>query len=114
MPEITVEFFVSPDGKSPIQRFIDRCPNRQQVKILRQLQYLQEFGPTTAIPNTRKLKGAPLWELRILGRDNIRIIYAPIGNGKFVILHIFLKKKRRTPRKEIETALGRYKQLLDK
>lgn len=113
MSRTKVEFFVSPDGKSPVREFIDRCPDRQQVKILRLLQHLQEFGLTTAIPNTKKLKGTPLWELRILGKDNIRIIYAPLGKDRVVVLHIFLKKTRKTPRKEVSIATKRYQQLLD-
>lgn len=114
MPKTIVEFFASFDKKSPIKEFIDQCPTQQQVKILRILQYLQEFGPTSAIPNSKKLKGTPLWELRILGKDNIRIIYAPLGKNKVVVLHIFLKKKRKTPRKEIELAFRRYKNILDR
>jgi phage-related protein len=114
MPEAIVEFFTNPHGKSPVQEFIDRCSARQQVKILRFLKYLQEFGLTTAIPNSRKLKGTPLWELRILGRDNIRIIYATVGKGRVVVLHLFSKKTLKTPRKEVKIALDRYKQLLDK
>lgn len=114
MPRTTVEFFVNSSGESPIREFIDRCPDRQQAKILRLLQHLQEFGLTVAVPNTKKLKGTPLWELRILGRDNIRIIYAPLGKSRVVILHIFLKRTRKTPRKEISTAMKRYQQLLDR
>jgi phage-related protein len=114
MPKTVVEFFVNPNGKSPVREFIDSCPDRQQVKILRFLQHLQEFGLATVIPNTKKLKGTPLWELRILGKDNIRIIYAPLAKNAVVVLHVFVKKTRRTPRKEISTAMKRYQQLLDK
>lgn len=114
MPKTTVEFFTSPSGKSPIGEFIDDRPSHQQVKILRLLQHLQEFGPTAAIPHAKKLKGTPLWELRILGRDSLRIIYAPLGKNTVVVLHIFLKKTRQTPRREISIAMKRYQQLLDK
>jgi len=103
-----VEFFTPEDGKSPIKEFIDRCEIKQQVKILRFLKYLEEFGLTTAIPNCRKLAGTPLWEIRILGRDNIRIFYTPIGENRIVVLHIFSKKKQKTPRKEVNVALKRY------
>ena len=102
-----VEFFVAKNGKSPIKKFIDCCEIKQQVKILRFLKYLEEFGFTTAIPNSRKMTGTPLWEIRILGRDNIRIFYAPVGKDKIVVLHIFSKKKQKTPRKEISTTLKR-------
>ncbi len=108
MPKTVVEFYATEDGKSPVRKFIDRSTSRQQVKVLRLLQYLEEFGLTPAVPNTKKLRGTPFWELRVLGKDNIRILCAPLGRGKIAVLHIFLKKKRRTPRKEIDTALRRY------
>lgn len=114
MLRTTVEFFVNSSGESSVRKFIDRCSDRQQVKILRLLQHLQEFGLTAAIPNTKKLKGTPLWELRILGKDNIRIIYAPLGKSKVIVLHILLKKTRKTPQKEISIAMKRYHQLLDR
>lgn len=97
---------------SPVEDFLDNCASRQQVKILRALQYLKEFGLTATVPNTRKLKGTPLWELRILGRDNIRLLFAPTGKNQITILHIFLKKKQKTPPKEIETATQRYRKLI--
>lgn len=110
---MSVEFYTTEDGASPVRKFIDRRTSRQQVKILRLLQYLEEFGLTPAIPNIKKLRGTPLWELRALGRDNVRILCASLGKGRIAVLHIFLKKKRRTPRKEIDTALRRYRSLLD-
>lgn len=110
----TVEFFVRGSGNYPVKDFLNACQNKQQVKILRLLKHLEEFGQTSAIPNTKKLKGTSLWELRILGKDNIRIFYAPLGKNRVVILHAFFKKKQKTSSKEIKIALNRYQLLLDK
>lgn len=107
MVKVTVEFFTARDGKSPISEFLKRGGARYETKILRQLLYVQEFGLTPAVPNVKKLRGTPLWELRVLGKDNLRLLCAAIGK-KVVALHIFIKKKQKTPLKEIEIALRRY------
>lgn len=56
-----------------------------------------------------KIEGTSLWEIRILGKDNIRTIYAIPGEKIVLILHGFIKKKQKTPLKHIEIALKRYK-----
>jgi phage-related protein len=84
------------------------------VKILRQLQYLQEFGLTQNIPNCKKLAGTPLWELRILGRDNIRILFASVDKEVTMVLHAFSKKSQKTPAKELGLGVKRYQDVVDK
>jgi len=111
MTRITLEFFTSPTGISPISKFLEKLTLKQETKILRQLQCLQEFGLTPAIPNCKKLTGIPLWELRILGRDNIRIFCVPLNRKRVLIIHIFFKKSRLTPTKEIKLALSRHSSL---
>lgn len=57
------------------------------------------------------MAGSDFWELRILGKDNVRIFC--LGKENYIhIIHIFAKKKQKTPRKEIEIALHR-KLILD-
>ena len=105
-----VGYYLSPRGENLIKKFLDSLGKQQQVKVLRIFQYLEEYGLQTIIPHLRKLKGTPLWEIRIRGKDNIRLIYV-VPFKKFVlVLHGFLKKTRETPRKEIEIALGRYQE----
>lgn len=80
---------------------------------MRQFQYLQEFGLTPAVPNLRKITGTPLWELRTLGKDNVRIFCVSLPQKEIKVLHIFRKKKQKTPAKEINLALKRYQEILD-
>lgn len=70
---------------------------------------IKEYGLTAAIPHIKKLTGTPLWEIRILGQDNIRVLYASIQDDTVILLHGFIKKSRKAPTKDIETALTRYK-----
>ena len=108
-----VNFYISPNKSSPIEKFLDSCQSALKVKILRQFKYIEEYGLTRVIPNIKKIVKTPFWELRILGRDNIRIICVASSAKEIKILHIFRKKKQKTPAREINTALKRY-YLLDK
>lgn len=103
-------FYTDKKGKSPITEFLDNCDERLRSKILRQFMYAGEFGLTPKIPNIKKVTGTDFWELRILGRDNIRIFCLSKQNNIYII-HIFAKKKQKTPIKEIKIAVERIKSL---
>ena len=58
-------------------------------------------------PHVRHLTG-PLWEMRFRGRDGIaRALYVTAKDRRVVVVRVFVKKTRRTPRREIELALRR-------
>lgn len=103
-----VFYYLSPSGDNPIKKFINSLEEKQQVKILRIFQYIQEYGLIAIIPHTKKLTGTDLWEIRILGKDNIRIIYIIPLNKTMLVLHGFVKKKQKTSRNDIDIALARY------
>jgi len=62
------------------------------------------------IPHLKKLSGTPFYEIRVLGKDNIRIIYVVEMEKMVVLLHGFFKKTRKTAKKEIEICHQRYKE----
>lgn len=109
----TVEFYESPSGKTIVKDIYLSLSKRQQSKISRAMLNLKEYGISQIVPNIRKLSGTPLWEYRILGKDNMRIICVVIINRKVMVLNIFLKKKQKTPKKEINISLERYKLVID-
>ena len=62
-------------------------------------------------PYVKHLEG-PLWEMRLKGRSGIaRVIYVTALGRRLVIVHAFVKKTEKTPRREIETALTRAKEV---
>ena len=107
-----VDFYTSPSNESPVEEFLDLCQPSLRSKILRQLMYVEGYGLNPAIPNIRKITNTSLWELRILGKDNVGIICISITERQILVLHIFRKKKQKTPIKEINTALRRYNEYL--
>ena len=62
-------------------------------------------------PYVKHLEGA-VWEMRIKGRDGIaRAAYVTASGQRVVVVHVFTKKTQKTPRREIETALKRAKEV---
>ena len=57
-------------------------------------------------PHVRHLTG-PLWEMRMTGRDGISRALYVAARGRRVVVRAFVKKTQRTPKREIELALGR-------
>lgn len=108
-----VTFYTTLDGKSPVKEFLDSCQQSLRRKILRQFAYLEEYGLNVAITDIKKVVNTQLWELRILGKDNIRLFCDKSIKGTVVILHVFRKKKQKTPVREIDIALRRSKEVLD-
>lgn len=109
-----VVYYLTPNDENPVKDFIESLAKKQKAKIFHIFALLQSYGLSSIIPHTRKLIGTPLWEIRILGSDNIRIIYITIKNDQILVLHGFIKKRQKTPTKEISLALKRHQNWLDK
>ena len=63
-------------------------------------------------PDVKHLEG-PLWEMRMRGKDGIaRAAYVTAVGRRVVIVRVFPKKVQKTPRREIELALRRAKEVL--
>ena len=105
-----VKFFLDHRGKNPVGDFLDE---NKEIKIKASIiiKNIIEFGLISAIPHIKKLSGFPLWEIRIMGKDSSRILYANKIKDEIILLHAFKKKTNKTPTKEINTALNHLRQL---
>jgi len=62
-------------------------------------------------PYVKHLEG-PVWEMRMKGKDGIaRAAYVTAKGRRIVVVHVFAKKTQKTPRRDIETALRRAKEV---
>lgn len=62
-------------------------------------------------PYVKHVEGK-LWEMRLKGRDGIaRSLYVTASGRRVVVLRTFVKKTEKAPRREIELALERAKEL---
>lgn len=102
-----IEYYKTSSGKFPVFDFIQGLPPKSKSKIINALDLLEEFGIRLKPPHSKKLAGTDLWELRILGGDNLRVFYVAVVSRTFLLLHAFQKKKQKTDRKEIKIAEDR-------
>jgi phage-related protein len=101
-PGWTIEFYTDARGKSPVLEYINGLPARERAKIRYHLRLLQEFGTKLGMPHARPLTGHKrLWELR---PGAIRLFYFAHTGHRFIILHGFRKKGRKTPQRHIAAA----------
>ena len=97
--------FESARGEKPVEEFIKSLEESAIAKVGQEIDLLGKHGPYLAMPHSKKLNN-DLYELRIRGRQEIRILYA-FAKKDIYLLHAFKKKTQKTPRKEIETARKR-------
>lgn len=108
MVKMTLIFYSDNLGNDPIREFLDHLSKPAREKTIRAINPLIEFGIGSHILNTKKLIGTPMWEVRVLGKDSIRVVYAVVVADRILILHGFIKKSQKTPAREISLALIRF------
>jgi phage-related protein len=113
MSNWTVENYIDARGHSPVEEFFDQLPANDRARIDQTIGLLEEFGLQLGPPYVKHLEGK-LWELRVrAGRRSYRVIYFAFTEQRFILLHAFLKKTQKTPRREIATAKRRLADFLD-
>ena len=92
-----------------VMRFIDTLEKPARTKAVHAIDLLVKFGHTLTLPVSRKIQNN-VFELRVRGRQEVRLLYA-FSSGKALIVHGFVKKTNKTPRKEIVYAENRFRLL---
>lgn len=73
---------------------------------------MEEYGPNLGMPHTRAL-GNGLFEIRAKADGGIgRVFFCTMVGRKIIILHSFIKKTDKTPKRELDIALNRQKEVL--
>jgi len=93
-----------------LEKFIINLQKATAAKVLRTIDLLEKFGQKLGMPHTKKIS-THLFELRISGKQEVRIFYG-FYKSQIFLLHGFVKKSQKIPKKEIKTALQKIK-LLD-
>ena len=82
------------------------------ANFLHIVELIEEFGPKIGMPFTRSIKSG-LFEIRAKGKEGIaRALYCRLAGKELVILNAFVKKKQKTPKKELALARKRMKEVL--
>ncbi len=68
-------------------------------------------GPNLGLPHTEAI-GDGLFELGLKGQEGIaRVFFCALAGRRVIVFHAFIKKSQKTPRREIETARMRMKEV---
>jgi phage-related protein len=96
-----------------VRLWVDSLPVGIRAYYARITEAMRQYGPNLGMPYTRAL-GDELFEIRARGKEGIaRIFYCTVMRGKIMILHGFVKKTDKTPRRELATARRRLREVQD-
>jgi len=100
-----IKLYESKRGEKFVEEFIKSREPQVIAKISHHIDLLEQHGPFLGMLHVKKLI-SDLYELRIRGKHEIRIIYT-FKNKNIYLLHAFKKQTQKTPHKEIEISLER-------
>ena len=94
-----------------VEAELEELPADMRARFVHISSLIEEFGlERIREPHVKHLQG-PLWEMRLKGRDGIaRAIYVTAVGRRVIVVRVFRKKARKTPKREIELALKRAKE----
>lgn len=86
-----------------VKGFLESLDQSLRERAQRMIDLLRTEANALRMPYSKSI-GKGLFEIRILGNEQIRIIYF-FHNRQAVLLHAFFKKTMRISRKDMKTAL---------
>lgn len=90
---------------------IENWPPKIAASYARITDRIIDNSPNLGMPYTESF-GERLFEIRAKGQEEIgRAFFCTLIGQKIVILHVFIKKSQKTPKKEIELARKRMKEV---
>ena len=97
---------------SKLEKEILKLPAGLLARYLHLTDLMLEFGCNLGMPHTRPLEDG-LFELRIKSKEGIaRAIYCARSEKRIVMLHVFVKKTQKTPKRELRIAMRRMKEVI--
>lgn len=107
-----IEYYTNPNGQSPIKDFVDGLPLKAKARTMKMLDLLEEYGTQMGEPHVKHLS-RELWELRVRAREGIfRLLFTVRTDRIIILLHGFQKKTERLPKRELDLALRRMREML--
>ncbi len=102
-----IQCFVDSARRNPVEEFIAGLPEQDEALVRARITFLGEVGSHIREPHSKNVEQG-LLELRIKSR---RILYCFRPGRVIVLLHAFTKKRQKIPRREIEIARKRKKEV---
>ena len=109
MKRLPAAFYALPTGREPVREWL-RALDRDDRKVIGEDIKDVEFSWPIGMPLCRPL-GKGLWEVRSdLPRGRIARVLFCTHEGRMVLLHGFIKKTQKTPKRDLDLALRRKKE----
>lgn len=90
----------------PVDEFIYKQQPKAKAKIVHAIKLLRQYGNRLGMPHAKILVSG-LYELRIRGKEELRIFYCFTQGKVIYLLHAIKKQTKKTPNKDIEIAKRR-------
>lgn len=103
-----VVFFRSESGTEPVRRWLKSLSVAHKKAIGEDIKTVQ-FGWPLGMPLVEKIEPY-LWEVRSRVPDGIARVLFTVDGHTMILLHGFIKKTRKIPQAEINTARSRLRQ----
>lgn len=92
-----------------VDKELEDLPVDVRAKFIHISQLIEEFGhEQVGMPHVKHLDG-PLWEMRM---KSSRALYVRVSHKRVMVVRVFMKKTQKTPKREIDLALQRAKNIL--
>jgi len=88
-----------------VRDFFESLQRPTRTKLARSIRLLREYGQNLSMPRMKFIVDG-IFELRIRGQQEVRV-FLVFHQGQAHLLHGFVKKTQKTPRKELEVAKKR-------
>ncbi len=111
---LEVYFYKTSSGNEPVREWL-KSLSKEDMKIIGFDIKTVQYGYPIGMPLTRILHNTGgLEEVRSNITNGIARVIFYVENNKMVLLHGFIKKTQATPKKELDLAIKRFKELLRK
>jgi len=97
-----------------VDKELEALPADMRARFARISELIAAVGlERVGVSHIKHLTG-PIWEMRMKGKDGIsRALYVTVRDKRVVVVRVFVKKAQKTPRREIDLALQRAKEVLE-
>ena len=106
---LTVVFYKTDGGNEPVREWLKSLIREDRKAIGEDIKTAQ-FGWPLGMPLIRKLEKG-IWEIRSGTSQGFARVLFTVEGQTMVLLHGFIKKSRKTPRSELNTAWQRLLEL---
>ncbi len=105
-----IRFFETEAGNEPVRKWLEQLDRGQMVKISEDIETVREGWPE-GMPTCKYIRDG-IYEVRssLPGKIRSRVLFC-IHESYIMLLHGFIKKTQAIPKKDIDLALKRKKQL---